>query len=159
MWQLAPARCGGGGRPVAAHVRLQVDLGVGREAGEVPGHASGAVARHAPPPAPLAAGAAGIERAPGAVRAVGEADQRLVPVGAGVPRLAPDVDAGPVPVLLLVEHEVNQKLQAIMQRAVREVLAVAEERDLSMRMAAYLQAVRLGRLGHARSRHIPIGGR
>ena len=39
------------------------------------------------------------------------------------------------------EHEVNQKLQAIMQRAFREVLAVAEERDLPMRMAAYIQAV------------------
>jgi glutamate dehydrogenase (NAD(P)+) len=39
------------------------------------------------------------------------------------------------------EHEVNQKLQAIMQRAFREVLAVAEERALPMRMAAYVQAV------------------
>ena len=39
------------------------------------------------------------------------------------------------------EHEVNQKLQAIMQRAFREVLTVAEERDLPMRMAAYVQAV------------------
>jgi len=39
------------------------------------------------------------------------------------------------------EHEVNQKLQAIMQRAFREVLTVAEERDLPMRMAAYCQAV------------------
>jgi glutamate dehydrogenase (NAD(P)+) len=39
------------------------------------------------------------------------------------------------------EHEVNQKLQAIMQRAFREVLAEAKERDLPMRMAAYCQAV------------------
>ncbi len=39
------------------------------------------------------------------------------------------------------EHEVNQKLQAIMQRAFREVLTVARERDLPMRMAAYVQAV------------------
>ncbi len=39
------------------------------------------------------------------------------------------------------EHEVNQKLQAIMQRAFREILAVAGERRLPMRMAAYGQAV------------------
>ena len=39
------------------------------------------------------------------------------------------------------EHEVNQKLQAIMQRAFREVIGVAEERDLPLRMAAYVQAV------------------
>jgi glutamate dehydrogenase (NAD(P)+) len=39
------------------------------------------------------------------------------------------------------EHEVNQKLQAIMQRAFREVLTVAKDRDLPMRMAAYVQAV------------------
>jgi glutamate dehydrogenase (NAD(P)+) len=39
------------------------------------------------------------------------------------------------------EHEVNQKLQAIMQRAFREVLTVATDRDLPMRMAAYVQAV------------------
>jgi len=39
------------------------------------------------------------------------------------------------------EHEVNQKLQAIMQRAFREVLTVARERDLPLRMAAYVQAV------------------
>ena len=39
------------------------------------------------------------------------------------------------------EHEVNQKLQAIMQRAFKEVMAVAAERDLPMRMAAYVQAV------------------
>jgi glutamate dehydrogenase (NAD(P)+) len=39
------------------------------------------------------------------------------------------------------EHEVNEKLQAIMQRAFREVLAVAVERDMPMRMAAYVQAV------------------
>jgi len=36
---------------------------------------------------------------------------------------------------------VNQKLQAIMQRAFREVMGVAEERDLPLRMAAYVQAV------------------
>jgi glutamate dehydrogenase (NAD(P)+) len=39
------------------------------------------------------------------------------------------------------EHEVNQKLQAIMQRAFGEVLTVARERDQPMRMAAYCQAV------------------
>jgi glutamate dehydrogenase (NAD(P)+) len=39
------------------------------------------------------------------------------------------------------EHEVNQKLQTIMRRAFREVLTVAGERDLPMRMAAYVQAV------------------
>jgi len=39
------------------------------------------------------------------------------------------------------EHEVNQKLQAIMQRAFREVIGVAAERDLPLRMAAYVQAV------------------
>jgi glutamate dehydrogenase (NAD(P)+) len=39
------------------------------------------------------------------------------------------------------EHEVNQKLAAIMSRAFREVLEVAEKRRLSMRMAAYVQAV------------------
>jgi glutamate dehydrogenase (NAD(P)+) len=39
------------------------------------------------------------------------------------------------------EHEVNQKLQAIMQRAFREVQTVARERELPMRMAAYVQAV------------------
>jgi len=39
------------------------------------------------------------------------------------------------------EHEVNQKLQAIMQRAFREVLTTARDRDLPMRMAAYCQAV------------------
>jgi glutamate dehydrogenase (NAD(P)+) len=39
------------------------------------------------------------------------------------------------------EHEVNQKLQAIIQRAFREVLTVAEERALPMRMAAYVKAV------------------
>ena len=38
------------------------------------------------------------------------------------------------------EHEVNLKLQAIMQRAFKEVLTLAEG-DLSMRMAAYVQAV------------------
>src|SRR6266700_1411214 len=40
------------------------------------------------------------------------------------------------------EHEVNQKLQTIMHRAFHEVLKVAQERDLPMRMAAYCQAVR-----------------
>jgi glutamate dehydrogenase (NAD(P)+) len=39
------------------------------------------------------------------------------------------------------EHEVNQKLAAIMQRAFKEVLEVAQQRDLPMRMAAYVQAV------------------
>jgi glutamate dehydrogenase (NAD(P)+) len=39
------------------------------------------------------------------------------------------------------EHEVNQKLQAIMQRAFKEVLTTAEERKLDMRMAAYVRAV------------------
>jgi len=39
------------------------------------------------------------------------------------------------------EHEVNQKLNAIMQRAFREVLTVATERDVPMRMAAYVRAV------------------
>jgi glutamate dehydrogenase (NAD(P)+) len=38
------------------------------------------------------------------------------------------------------EHEVNEKLQAIMQRAFREVLT-ASEHKLPMRMAAYCQAV------------------
>ena len=39
------------------------------------------------------------------------------------------------------EHEVNQKLQAIMDRAFREVLTLATERHLPMRMAAYVLAV------------------
>src|SRR5204863_10038690 len=39
------------------------------------------------------------------------------------------------------EHEVNQKLQAIMERAFREVLSAAEGRRVPMRMAAYCQAV------------------
>ncbi len=39
------------------------------------------------------------------------------------------------------EHEVNEKLQAIMDKAFREVLAVAEARSLPMRMAAYVVAV------------------
>src|SRR5919198_4453789 len=39
------------------------------------------------------------------------------------------------------EHEVNQKLQAIVQRAFKEVLTTAEERKLDMRMAAYVRAV------------------
>jgi glutamate dehydrogenase (NAD(P)+) len=39
------------------------------------------------------------------------------------------------------EHEVNQKLQAIMQRSFREVLDTALERKLDMRMAAYVKAV------------------
>jgi glutamate dehydrogenase (NAD(P)+) len=48
------------------------------------------------------------------------------------------------------EHEVNQKLQAIMQRAFKEVLATREERKLDMRMAAYVQAV--SRVAAARDR-------
>jgi glutamate dehydrogenase (NAD(P)+) len=40
------------------------------------------------------------------------------------------------------EHEVNEKLQAIMQRAFREVLSNSQDRKLPMRMAAYCQAVR-----------------
>jgi len=39
------------------------------------------------------------------------------------------------------EHEVNEKLQAIMERAFAEVLRVSEERQVTMRMAAYLLAV------------------
>ena len=39
------------------------------------------------------------------------------------------------------EHEVNQKLKAIMTRAFGEVLKTKEERKLDMRMAAYVQAV------------------
>jgi glutamate dehydrogenase (NAD(P)+) len=39
------------------------------------------------------------------------------------------------------EHEVNEKLQAIMQRAFREVWSTAEEKKLPLRMAAYCQAV------------------
>jgi glutamate dehydrogenase (NAD(P)+) len=39
------------------------------------------------------------------------------------------------------EHEVNQKLRSIMQRAFQQVLAVSQRRGLSMRMAAYVQAV------------------
>ncbi len=39
------------------------------------------------------------------------------------------------------EHEVNEKLRAIMERAFAEVLAVSLERKLPMRMAAYVQAV------------------
>jgi glutamate dehydrogenase (NAD(P)+) len=39
------------------------------------------------------------------------------------------------------EHEVNQKLQAIMERAFREVLETARTRELDMRMAAYVRAV------------------
>jgi glutamate dehydrogenase (NAD(P)+) len=39
------------------------------------------------------------------------------------------------------EHEVNEKLGSIMKRAFREVLQVAEERRLPMRMAAYVKAV------------------
>ncbi len=39
------------------------------------------------------------------------------------------------------EHEVNQKLRAVMQRAFQQVLAVSQRRGLSMRMAAYVQAV------------------
>jgi glutamate dehydrogenase (NAD(P)+) len=39
------------------------------------------------------------------------------------------------------EHEVNEKLQAIMQRAFREVLSTSQGHKLPMRMAAYCQAV------------------
>ena len=39
------------------------------------------------------------------------------------------------------EHEVNQKLKAILSRAFNEVLRTKEERKLDMRMAAYVQAV------------------
>src|SRR5207237_9492155 len=39
------------------------------------------------------------------------------------------------------EHEVNQKLKAILSRAFSEVLMTREERKLDMRMAAYVQAV------------------
>jgi glutamate dehydrogenase (NAD(P)+) len=39
------------------------------------------------------------------------------------------------------EHEVNEKLGSIMSRAFKEVLDVAEERQLPMRMAAYVKAV------------------
>src|SRR5438067_7855949 len=39
------------------------------------------------------------------------------------------------------EHEVNQKLKAIMTRAFGEVLKTKEEKKLDMRMAAYVQAV------------------
>jgi glutamate dehydrogenase (NAD(P)+) len=39
------------------------------------------------------------------------------------------------------EHEVNQKLRAIMTRAFQEVLSTAHEQKLGMRMAAYVRAV------------------
>jgi glutamate dehydrogenase (NAD(P)+) len=39
------------------------------------------------------------------------------------------------------EHEVNEKLAAIMTRSFKEVLSVAEEKGLPMRMAAYCEAV------------------
>jgi glutamate dehydrogenase (NAD(P)+) len=39
------------------------------------------------------------------------------------------------------EHEVNQKLSSIMDRAFKEVLTTSQERKLDMRMAAYVQAV------------------
>ena len=39
------------------------------------------------------------------------------------------------------EHEVNQKLSSIMERAFKEVLSTSLERKLDMRMAAYVQAV------------------
>jgi len=39
------------------------------------------------------------------------------------------------------EHEVNQKLKAILSRAFAEVLKTMLERRLDMRMAAYVQAV------------------
>ena len=39
------------------------------------------------------------------------------------------------------EHEVNQKLHAIMERSFTEVLAVAEKRRIDMRLAAYVVAI------------------
>src|SRR5205085_2407062 len=39
------------------------------------------------------------------------------------------------------EHEVNQKLKAILSRAFNEVLKTREDRKVDMRMAAYVQAV------------------
>ena len=39
------------------------------------------------------------------------------------------------------EDEVNERLHSIIQRAFAEVLETAKERDLPMRMAAYVQAV------------------
>jgi glutamate dehydrogenase (NAD(P)+) len=39
------------------------------------------------------------------------------------------------------EHEVNQKLRAIMTRAFQEVLSTAHEQKLDLRMAAYVRAV------------------
>jgi glutamate dehydrogenase (NAD(P)+) len=39
------------------------------------------------------------------------------------------------------EHEVNQKLKAILSRAFAEVLKTKLQRGLDMRMAAYVQAV------------------
>ncbi len=39
------------------------------------------------------------------------------------------------------EHEVNQKLKAILSRAFNEVLKTKLEKKLDMRMAAYVQAV------------------
>ena len=43
--------------------------------------------------------------------------------------------------MLAEDNEVNQKLAAIMQRAFKEVLETAQERELPMRMAAYVRAV------------------
>jgi len=45
------------------------------------------------------------------------------------------------------EREVNQKLQSIMERAFSDVRSLAQERSISLRMAAYVQAV--GRVAQA----------
>src|SRR5262249_16225721 len=39
------------------------------------------------------------------------------------------------------EHEVNQKVQGILQRAFRGGVGLGRERDVALRMAAYVQAV------------------
>ena len=39
------------------------------------------------------------------------------------------------------EHEVSEKLRAIMERAYADVARLAEDRSLSLRTAAYVQAV------------------
>jgi glutamate dehydrogenase (NAD(P)+) len=40
------------------------------------------------------------------------------------------------------EHEINQRLEAIMSRSFKEVLSISEEKKVPLRMAAYLLAVR-----------------
>ncbi|TME16141.1 MAG: Glu/Leu/Phe/Val dehydrogenase [Chloroflexi bacterium] len=40
------------------------------------------------------------------------------------------------------EHEINQRLETIMQRSFREVLAIMKEKQVDLRLAAYLLAVR-----------------